>query len=197
MALEVIHDSLLHVLEYTTLKQALTIGVTLNGMAIVVLPCTAQVSDCLGLQGIDRYDSSNRVLLTDAVDRMEQGAAGQSWRPSGRMVDVVVLEGDLVICPYQLNGPVMVCVTPGGPFCVSVNVVVGQGNPVTGVSAENIMLAAQVLGSDVVDPNQVGARECESITAPDVLGIPVRDDQLLDDEDRRSWFLELLTGSRF
>lgn len=40
MALEIIHHSLLNVLEDATLKQALAVGVTLNRVAIVVLPFT-------------------------------------------------------------------------------------------------------------------------------------------------------------
>lgn len=40
MALEIVHHSLLHVLEDATLKQALAICVTLDRMAIVVLPFT-------------------------------------------------------------------------------------------------------------------------------------------------------------
>lgn len=42
MALEIIHHGLLDVLENAALKQALTVCVTLNRMAIVVLPWTIQ-----------------------------------------------------------------------------------------------------------------------------------------------------------
>lgn len=93
------------------------------------------------------------VSLTDAVDCIEEGATRQCQRPTGSMVDVVVLECDLVVHSYQLDSSVMVRVTTGGIVGVSVDIIVGNGNSVAEFLAENIMLTTQVFCRDVVDPD--------------------------------------------
>lgn len=88
-------------------------------------------------------------------------------------MDVVVLEGDLVVRANQLDSPVMVRVATRRIFGSSVNVIVGQGDPVTGGLTKDVVLTTQVLCCDVVDPDQIGARESEGITTPDILRVPV------------------------
>lgn len=69
----------------------------------------------------------------------------------------------------------MVVVAGGRPRSRAVNLVVGDGNTVRGTVAEDNVLATDQGGLDVVDPNEVGAVQRDSITSPDVLGVQVRD----------------------
>jgi hypothetical protein len=58
------------------------------------------------------------------------------------VVDVIVLEGDCVLCAGQVHCPVVVGVTAGGPFGLAVDEVVGDCDAgVFGVASDDVLAA--------------------------------------------------------
>jgi hypothetical protein len=54
------------------------------------------------------------------------------------------------------------------PRAAAVNVAVGNGHAARGASAEDDVLATDLGGCDVVDPDKVGVVNGDGITTPDV-----------------------------
>ena len=76
----------------------------------------------------------------------------------------------------------MVAVAGGGPRGDAVNLVVGDGDAVAGLVAEDDVLAADERGGDVVDPDHVDVVEGDGVAAPDVLRVELGDVDVLDDD---------------
>lgn len=113
---------------------------------------------------------------------MQDGVASELGGTAGEVVDVVVLEGDLVVGAGEVQVPVVVSVAGGGPLALAVDVAVGDAHAARGVLAQDDVLAGDLVGSDVVDPDQVGPGEGDGVTSPDVLGVQLRDADVLDDD---------------
>lgn len=116
------------------------------------------------------------------VDSVQDGAASELGGTAREVVNVVVLEGDLVIRTSEVQVPVVVSVTGGGPLALAVDVAVGDAHAAGRVLAQDNVLAGDLVGGDVVDPDQVGAGEGDGVTSPDVLRVQLRDTDVLDDD---------------
>lgn len=73
-------------------------------------------------------------------------------------------------------------VAGGGPVGGAVELGVGDGDTVGGSVAEDEVLATNAGGLDMVDPDHVGARDGDGITAPHVLGVDLGEVDVLDDD---------------
>lgn len=62
------------------------------------------------------------------VDGMEESVLVDLWRAAGGVVDVVALEGNLVILAREEESPVVFTVAAGGIFGLTIEVVVGNGD---------------------------------------------------------------------
>lgn len=132
---------------------------------------------------------------------MDDGVTAEFGRAALRMVDVVVLKGDGILCAGQVNGPVVVAVARGGPVCLPFHEVVGDCDAsVFAVACDN-MLAADEGGLgrlaikfcyglsrraspylDMVDPDIRRAIESDGVAAPDILRVQVSDFEVLEDD---------------
>lgn len=121
-------------------------------------------------------------LVPVVVDGVQHGVASELGGTAGEVVDVVVLEGDLVVGASEVQVPVVVSVAGGGVVALAVDVAVGDAHTAGGILAQDDVLAADLVGGDVVDPDQVGAGQGDGITTPDVLGVELRDADVLDDD---------------
>lgn len=75
------------------------------------------------------------------------------WRTSTGVVDVVALQGNEVAGSVEVDAPVVVSVAGGGVIGHAVDVVVGDGDALGGISTEHDVLASDAGGCDVVDPD--------------------------------------------
>lgn len=89
------------------------------------------------------------VVLPVVVDGVKQGVAGDFRGTAGRAVDVVALEGDLVLRAGEVQCPVLVAVAGGGPVRGAVDFAVGDGDAAGGVLAEDDVLTADLGGLGV------------------------------------------------
>ena len=87
-------------------------------------------------------ESVTRVGVEVVVHGVQQGVAADLGGAPRGVVDVVALEGNQVVGARQVQRPVVVVVAGGGPVGVAVEVVVGDGDAVGGVVAEDEHLAA-------------------------------------------------------
>lgn len=124
-------------------------------------------------------DSGQAYVVVDGV---EEGAASELGGTAAEVVDVVVLEGDLVVGAGEVQVPVVVAIAGGRVGGFTIDVAVGDGDTVGGSLAEDDVLAANVVGGDVVDPDQISAGQGDGITTPDVLGVQLGDADVLDDD---------------
>lgn len=76
----------------------------------------------------------------------------------------------------------MVTVASSRPRGGTVDLVVGDGHSVAGTVAKNNVLTTNQGGSDVVDPDEVGVIQGNSIATPDVLGVESSDVNVLNDD---------------
>jgi hypothetical protein len=76
----------------------------------------------------------------------------------------------------------VVAIAGSRPRSRSVDLVVGDSDTVAGIVTKNNVLAADQRRSDVIDPYQIDVVNGDSITTPDVLGVEVRDVNVLDDD---------------
>jgi len=86
------------------------------------------------------------------VDGVEESVAADLGAATAGVVDVVALESDHVVGAGEVQGPVVVAVAGGGPGGGAVDFVVGDGDTVGGVVAENDVLTADLRSSNVIDP---------------------------------------------
>jgi len=82
----------------------------------------------------------------------------------------------------EVHGPVLVTVTSSRPLTLSVDVVVGDGDTVGSAGSENNVLAADVGGSNVINPDEVRAINLNGITTPNVLRVELSDVDVLNDD---------------
>lgn len=116
------------------------------------------------------------------VDGVQDGAASELGGTAREVVDVVVLEGDLVIRAGEVQVPVVVSVASGGPLALAVDVAVSDRDTAGRILAQDDVLTGDLVGGDVVDPDQVSAGQGDGITTPDVLGVQLGDTDVLDDD---------------
>lgn len=115
------------------------------------------------------------VVVPVVVDSVQNGVALDLGRAAGSVVDVVSFHGDQVVAAVEVDAPVVVGVAGGGVVGHAVDVVVGQGNAVGRRGAEDVVLAADLGGGYVVDPDEVGVVDGDGVTSPDVLRVDVGD----------------------
>lgn len=115
------------------------------------------------------------------VDSVQEGAASELGGSAREVVDVVVLEGDLVVRASEVQVPVVVSVASSRVVALAVDVAVGDADTARSILAEDNVLAADLVGGNVVDPDQVGSGQGNSITTPDVLRVQLGDPNVLDD----------------
>lgn len=87
-------------------------------------------------------ESMPRVSIEVVVHSVQQGVAADLGGAPRGVVDVVALEGNQVVGARQVQRPVVVVVAGGGPVGVAIEIVVGDGDAVGGVVAEDEHLAA-------------------------------------------------------
>lgn len=116
------------------------------------------------------------------VDGVQDGAASELGGTAREVVDVVVLEGDLVVRAGEVQVPVVVSVASGRPLALAIDVAVGDRDTAGGILAQDDVLTGDLVGGDVVDPDQVSAGEGDGITTPDVLGVQLGDADVLNDD---------------
>lgn len=116
------------------------------------------------------------------VHGVQDGVSSELGGTAREVVDVVVLEGDLVIRAGEVQVPVVVSVASGRPLALAVDVAVGDRDTAGRILAQDDVLTGDLVGGDVVDPDQVGAGQGDGITSPDVLGVELGDADVLDDD---------------
>ena len=85
-----------------------------------------------------------RVVVPVVVDGVEKSVGLDLGGTAGGLVDVVVLEGDLVVGAVEVKGPVLVTVASGRVVARSVNVRVGDSDVARGLGSEDDVLAGNV-----------------------------------------------------
>lgn len=140
-----------------------------------------------------------RVVLPQVVDGVQHGVAADLGRAAARVVDVVALQGDLVVGASGVQRPVVVAVAGRRVVRLPVEFVVGEGDAVGGCFAQDDHLApdhgelAVVCREGVstfasarrskwlTNPDLVGSGNCDGVTTPDVLRVQVGDVDVLND----------------
>jgi hypothetical protein len=82
------------------------------------------------------------VVVPVVVDGVQVGVALDLGGAAAGLVEVVALERDLVAGAVQVDVPVVVVVAGGRVVGLAVDVVVGEGDAVAGLRAEDVVLAA-------------------------------------------------------
>lgn len=113
---------------------------------------------------------------------MEDGAASELGGTAAEVVDIVVLEGDLVIGAGEVQVPVVVTITGRRVGGFTIDVAVGDADTARSGLTKDDVLTADRVGGDVVDPDQISAGQGDGITTPDVLGVQLGDADVLDDD---------------
>ena len=86
-------------------------------------------------------------------------------------MDVVLLEGDLVVLASHVNAPIVVAAAGSAGLGHAVDEVVGEGDRgVLAVSGDNV-LASDVGSADVIDPDVGGTVKRNGVTTPDLLRV--------------------------
>lgn len=80
------------------------------------------------------------------VDSVQDGVSSELGSTATEVVDVVVLEGDLVIRTSEVEVPVVVTVASGGVSGLAINVGVGDADAAGGVLTKDNVLAANLVG---------------------------------------------------
>lgn len=75
----------------------------------------------------------------------------------------------------------MVSVAGSRPIGAAVNQGIGDRDAVISLGTQNNVLATNACSSDVINPDQVGIVEGDGIATPDVLGVEIRNSNVLDD----------------
>lgn len=113
---------------------------------------------------------------------MQHRVASQLGGPAAEVVNVVVLEGDLVIGTGEVHVPVVVAVAGGRVGHLAVKVAVGDADPARGALAQDDVLPSDLVGGYMVDPDQVRSGKGDGIAAPYILGVQLGDADVLDDD---------------
>lgn len=106
---------------------------------------------------------------------VQEGAALDLGRTTAGVVNVVSLQRDIVVGTVQVDSPVVITVAGGRVTGRAVDVAVGDGHALGGLGAEDNVLSANAGSGNVVDPDHVAVVDGDGITAPDVLGVDIRD----------------------
>jgi hypothetical protein len=106
---------------------------------------------------------------------VQESAALDLRGTTASVVDVVALQGDVVVGAVEVDTPVVVAVAGSGVVGGTVDVAVGDGHALGGLGTQDDVLTANASSSNVVDPDHVAVVDGDGITTPDVLGVDVSD----------------------
>lgn len=106
---------------------------------------------------------------------MQEGAALDLGGTATGVVDVVALQGDVVVGAVKVDTPVVVAVAGGGIAGGTVDIAVGDGHALGGIGTQNNVLTTNASSGNVVDPDHIAVIDGDGITTPDVLGVNVGD----------------------
>lgn len=113
---------------------------------------------------------------------MQDGASAELRGAATEVVHIVVLESDLVASTSEVQVPVVVSVASGRVGGLAIDVGVGDGHAVGSILAQDNVLAADGVGGDVVDPDQIRSGQSDGITSPNILRVQLRNANVLDDD---------------
>ena len=119
---------------------------------------------------------------------MEKSVASHLWATTAGVVDVVALHGDHVVGAEEVDGPVVVVVTGGGPAGVSIKLRVrdcdttgcgGSSDEVLTTDEGDLNVSITVdfkrirdsAYLDMINPDEISAGKGDSITSPGVLWV--------------------------
>jgi hypothetical protein len=145
------------------------------------------------------------VVLPQVVHGVEDGVAADLGRAAAGVVDVVALQGDLVVGAGGVQGPVMVTIASRGILGLAIKFVVGECDAVRCSFTEDDHLAADhgelavicersvselasrgTYGVRLTNPDLIRSGNCDGVTTPDVLRVEVRDMDVLDNHVLRA-----------
>lgn len=106
---------------------------------------------------------------------MQEGAALDLGGTATGFVDVVALQGDVVVGTVKVDTPVVVAIAGSGVGGGTVDEAVGDGHALGGIGTQDNVLTANASSGNVVDPDHVAVIDGDGITTPDVLGVDVGD----------------------
>lgn len=106
---------------------------------------------------------------------VQEGAALDLGGTATGVVDVVALQGDVVVGTVKVDTPVVVAVAGSGVAGGTVDVAVGDGHALGGIGTQDNVLTANASSGNVVNPDHVAVVDGDGITTPDVLGVDVGD----------------------
>ena len=137
-----------------------------------------------------------RVVVPVVVDSVQVGIALDLRSTATGLVEVVTLHSNLVTGAVEVDVPVVVAIAGGRVVRLSVDVVVGEGDAVIGLSSEDVVLATnpsslgrlsvilflytQILDiweayGHMVNPDKIGLVHSDGVTTPDVLRVDIGD----------------------
>lgn len=118
------------------------------------------------------------------VDGVQQGSAltADLGTAARGVVNIVALQGDAVRSSREVHSPVLLTVAGGRVVALAIELVVGDGYLAGGLGTEDDVLAADEGSLAVVDPDQVGTVNSDTITTPHVLSVDLGDVNVLDDD---------------
>lgn len=99
------------------------------------------VALCQNISTRADLEGVTRVLVPVVVHGVQVGVLLDLGGTTTGLVQVVTLEGHLVAGTIQVDIPVVVAITSGRPVRFTVDVVVGDGDPVVRLGAEDVVLA--------------------------------------------------------
>jgi hypothetical protein len=145
------------------------------------------------------------VVLPQVVHGVEDGVAANLGRAAAGVVDIVALQGDLVVGAGGVERPVVMAITSRGILGLAIEFVVGNCDAVRcgfteddHLAADHGELAVIYRGSvcelasrgtywvRLTNPDLVRSGNCDSVTTPDVLRVEVCDMDVLNDHVLRA-----------
>lgn len=89
-------------------------------------------------------------LVPIVVDSVQDGVASELGGTAAEVVDVVVLEGDLVVRASEVQVPVVITVARSTVITLTIDVRIGYANTARGILTQDDVLTADGIGGDVV-----------------------------------------------
>lgn len=108
------------------------------------------VAFCENLGARVDLEDVSAALVEVVVDGMEERVTSYLGGTAGRVKDIVPLQGHEIIGACEVQVPVVVAVTSGGPAGSPIDKVVANGHPVGRVASQHDMLATDERGLRVV-----------------------------------------------
>jgi hypothetical protein len=126
------------------------------------------------------FEGMSGIIVPVVVDGVKKGVSADLGCTTRGLVDIVVLESNGVSRACEVHAPVVIAVACGRPRCGTIKLVVRDSNSVACVIAKHNVLATNKRRGNMVNPNKIGVIEGNSIAAPDLLRVKVRDMNVLD-----------------